>query len=199
MYHCIFQVTVESEYLGNKDTSNQDTLQPPSLFDFGLEKTYNVTIQEVFKGDIETTRKTMGFPVGSSCSWYPQLGYTYIFYADYFGGIEMCHRKVVLEYEKKEFKEEISILRTLRDKPEKVLIKIGDKTLIEGTNKNGKRVGLWKVHSLKEGNPVVYELTYSDGDLSKIVLGSGFDTDNHFNYLAYRLYSKQIEEPHEEK
>jgi len=199
MYHYIFQVTIESEHIAGKDSSNQDTLQPPDLFDFGLEKTFNITIQEVFKGDIKTTTKTIGFPIGSSCSWSPQLGYSYIFYADYFGGIEMCHRKIVLEYEKKEFEQEISILRTLRDKPEKVLIKMGDKTLIEGTNKNGKRFGTWKVHSLAEGNPIAYELTYSDGDLSKIVLGSGFDTDNHFYYLAHRLYSKQIEELNKEK
>jgi hypothetical protein len=191
-YNYIFEVTVNSIYEPQQDSLPQDTLRPPSLFFHNLVNGYEITIKEVYKGDVDPHLKFMGFPKGSSCSWTPEIGYTYIFYADWINGIEMCNRKVVLDYNQEAFETEKKILRILKESPEVLAINDGERKVLTGKNDKGLRVGTWYIYSLTESNEIVFELDYENGKLMGFRTGPGYNELEHWLYIVRREYQEQV-------
>lgn len=188
----IFEVTIDSIYEPQQDSLPHDTLRPPSLFFLNLVNGYSVTLKEVYKGDVDPQLKFMGFPKGSSCEWTPEIGYTYIFYADWINGIEMCNRKVVLEYNQETFETEKKILRILKESPEVLAINDGVRKVLTGKNDKGLRVGTWYIYSLTESNEIVFELDYEKGKLMGFRTGPGYNESEHWLYIVHRAYQEQV-------
>lgn len=191
-YEYIFEVKIESNYEFKKDTAKSDKPKPPSPFEFGLYKRYNVSIIEVFKGELELSEKTMSFPSGSSCSWTPEIGATYIFYTRSLNSVESCNRKLIKKYDKENYVNEKSILRTFKTKPGNVKIKSNKNLLIKGKYVRNKRDGTWKIYSTNEQNKVAFTLKYTNGQLISIQKEKGFSEENEWHYITYSYYSEQI-------
>ncbi len=190
----IFEVTVNSLYKSQPDSLQLDSVKPPSLFDRDLLNSYNITVNEVYKGNVDPGMKHMGFPKGSSCSWTPEIGMTYIFYTNWINGIEMCDRKVVLEYNQMEFETEKKILRILKESADIVSIKVGERMLFNGKNDKGLRVGTWFIYSLAEPNEIAFELDYENGKLMRFRTGPGYNELDRWQYIVYREYQGMIPE-----
>lgn len=190
-YDYIFEVKVESKYEFKKDTVKSDIPKPPSLYENGLLNGYNISIIEVFKGDLERSEKVMGFPGGSSCSWIPKLGFTYIFYANSLNGVEACNRKLIEKYDKENYQNEKSILQFLKTKPSEVKIESNENILIEGKHVNGERDGVWKIYSITEKNKLKFKLTYKNGDLFAIEKGAGYYQEKKWDSISYAYFFEQ--------
>lgn len=190
---CIFEVTIKSKYDPRLDSLKNETLKPSPLNQFNFDNGYYITVNEVYKGEVDLYLKQMGFSNWTSCSWTPEIGHTYIFYSNGVGGVEMCNRKVVLEYDLNEYETEKTILRTLKENPDTVSIRIGKKMLIEGRNRKGVRTGTWLIYSLTEKNDIAFELDYEKGILKEIRIGPGYDIDEyHWHSIVYSEYRSYI-------
>lgn len=188
-YDYIFEVKIESKYTPNLDSLRKDTLGPPSLYVYNLQSGYNISLLEVFKGNLN--KKIMSFSKGSSCSWSPEIGNTYIFYANYLGGVEMCNRKLVKEYSIENYIKEKSILQFLKSKPLEVKIKLNGNILIEGKHINKKRDGIWNIYSTNNENKIVFKLTYIEGELISVERGSGYSQENQWQSISYSYFIRQ--------
>jgi hypothetical protein len=191
-YEHIFEVKIESKYVFEKKIINNNKPKPPSLYKFGLLSSYNINILEVFKGDLKLSEKVMGFPNGSSCSWTPEIGVTYIFYTNSLNDVEMCNRILIKKYEEEKYLEEKLILRSLKTKPLKVKIKLDDKIVIEGTHVNGKRNGIWSIYSIKEENKLTFKLTYENGDLLIVEKGLADLDGEEWHSISYFYFTEQV-------
>jgi hypothetical protein len=190
-YKYIFEVKIESKYEFKKDTTERNKPKPPSLYEYDLLDGYNISMIEVFKGDLKLSEKIMGFPKNSSCSWTPEIGVTYIFYANSLNNIESCNRILIKKYEKENYLNEKSILNTLKYSPSEVLIQIEKNTIIEGSHINSKREGTWKVYSPKN-NELALSLIYDKGELISISKETGYKQEDEWLRITYSYYSKSI-------
>jgi hypothetical protein len=191
-------VKIESKYEFKKDSAKSDIPKPPSPYEFGLLNGYNISMIEVFKGELKLSKKIMGFPNGSSCSWTPEIGGTYIFYANSLNDVEACNRKLIKKYDRESYLNEKSILRSLKTKAEEVRIKLKGKTLIKGKYVRGKRDGAWKIYSTKGQNNVAFILNYTDGQLRSVEKGDGYSEENEWLDISYRYYLEQLEIKYED-
>lgn len=195
----IFEVKIESKYSFEKDTVMSDIPKLPSLYEFGLMNGYNISMIEVFKGDLSLTEKAMGFPSGSSCSWTPEIGSTYIFYANHLDDVEMCNRIIIKKYDKEKYLEEKSILQSLKMKPSEVKIKLDNNILIEGAHFSGKRDGVWYIYSTNENNDLMFKLKYEKGELLVIEKSSGYSRENEWHSISYSYFFEQINKKNENR
>lgn len=191
-YEHIFEVKVKSKYTPDLDSLKNDTTNSPSLYEYDLLNGYNISMIEVFKGDLKLTEKVMGFPDFSSCSWAPEIGNTYIFYANSLNGVEMCNRILIKKYDEKEFLQEKSILCSLMDSPSKVKIELDSKVVIEGYHVEDLRDGTWKIYSMDKENKIVFKLVYKKGDLLSIKKDVGYSEQEEWHSSYYYYYTEQI-------
>lgn len=196
-YEYIFEVKIESKYEFKKDTVKSDIPKPPSLYEFGLLNGYNISILEIFKGELELTEKIMGFPSGSSCSWTPEIGVTYIFYTNSLNDVEACNRKLIKKYGQESYENEKSILQSLKTYPKEIKIKSNDKVLIEGNYVEKKREGIWKIYSTNEQNSVALILNYTSGQLLSIEKEKGYSDEDEWLNISYRYYLEQVKNKNE--
>jgi len=191
-YEYIFEVKIESKYEFKKDTVKSDKPKPPSLCEFGLLNGYNITMIEVFKGELELSEKIMGFPGGSSCSWTPEIGVTYIFYANSLNDVEACNRKLIKKYDQESYENEKSILQSLKTNPKEIKIKSNEKALIEGKCVEKKRDGLWKIYSTNEQNLVALVLKYTNGQLISVEKEKGYSEEDEWLHISFSYYLEQL-------
>ena len=196
-YEYIFEVKIESKYEFIKDTVKSDKPKPPSQYEFGLLNGYNISMIEIFKGELELSEKIMGFPIGSSCSWTPEIGVTYIFYANSLNGIESCNRKLIKKYNKGIYENEKSILQSLKSNPKEIKIKSNEKALIEGKYVGEKREGIWKIYSTNEQNSVALILNYTNGQIISIEKENGYSEEDKWLNISYSYYLEQVKNKNE--
>ncbi|MGV6861352.1 MAG: hypothetical protein ACWA41_06245 [Putridiphycobacter sp.] len=191
-YKYIFEVKIESPYEQKNDSLNSDQPNLPSPYEFGLLNGYNISIIEVFKGDIKLSETVMGFSRESSCSWKPKIGATYIFYASSLDGVEACNRKLINENNQERYRNEKLILRSLKSKLKKIKIKSNGKTLITGKYRKKKREGIWKIYSTNEQNKVALILNYTNGQLTSVKKEGGYSEEDEWLKMSYTYYLKKI-------
>lgn len=195
-YTHIFEVKIEAKYEPKRKIKgfDIDTLQPPPApYEFDFFDGYTISMIEVFKGDpANLSENIMSFANNSSCSWQPEVGKTYIFYATGFGGIDSCNRKLIKKNDNKAYEEEKSILRVLKNTPDTVHITSGTTPLIKGAHINGKRDGVWNIYSGDKKNKLMLTLTYKKGALVAAEKGPGYNDEKEWHGLSYDHFKKQL-------
>jgi hypothetical protein len=186
----IFEVKIMSKYKYIKDTVKSDKPKLPSLYDIGLLEGYNISIIEVFKGDLKVTEKVMGFSTNSSCSWKPEIGNTYIFYTNGLDDVEMCNRIIIKNYDEEFFLKEKTILNSLKKKPNLLKVDFNNKRIIEGNYIKGKRNGIWKIYSTD--NKTLFKLKFENDKLLSLEKGEGFKEEDEFHLVSHYLYSELL-------
>jgi len=183
-YKYIFEVKVESTF-GSKESEAKNELDSLRIQIAELSNSYKVQLIEQFKGNVRLKNSIMSFPSVSSCSWRPQVGETYIFYANSFSNIGMCDRKTLKSHSKERHEIEKQHLRELKRKPNNVVLLNGDKKVLTGQYKDGERYGRWIAYNLDSINSIKYEISYKDGKLQSFKEGASFKE----NYEDGRLIS----------
>ncbi|MFN6377780.1 MAG: hypothetical protein ACK4WD_00790 [Flavobacteriales bacterium] len=192
-YEYIFEVSVKSKYEFKNDSEGKDLPYDPRLIENGFFNCYYISILEVFKGEMNLSEKMMCFPGGSSCSWEPEIGFTYIFYANSLNSIEACNRKLIKEYSPEYYGNEKSILQSLETKPKKIKIKSDNKLVLEGNYIEEKRDGIWKIYSTKGRNTIALTLTYAKGMLLSVKKEKGFSETDEWLNMTYLYYLEQVQ------
>ncbi len=191
-YTHIFEVSIKSKYEFKKDSVNIDLPKNSTLYEIGALFGFNISILEVFKGDLNLSENIMGFPAFSSCSWGPEIGFTYIFYANSLNSIEACNRKLVKEYNQEYYENEKAILKSLKTKPKEFQIESNNKLLIEGNFIDEKREGTWKIYSTQNPNTIALMLTYSKGKLLSVKKEIGYSETDEWLNMTYQYYLEQV-------
>jgi hypothetical protein len=183
----IFEVTIDSLI----EPVIEDTVALSSGVVVLKYAKFKVTINEVYKGELQIGDTVMTVYQGNNCSSMPRVGSTFIMYDD-LNGFYACSRTLSKSALPKDFRYEQAILRLLRAKPDTVNIMLNGQLLVEGRHNNGKRDGLWKVYTFEGDHEVVYELKYEKGEFLGIATGPGFDAENRLHLSVIYSYDRDM-------